>query len=250
MTSLYERGYRQGMSLPTELSVPAANWNGHDLLWEQVASQLWLIATQDCDLDHFADASSDLVELRPVEVTDVRGPSGIRSRYFALPDRGRLDGLSLRPLLPAAFIATLPQGPKLSEQRLLALKLWLGRRYDRPAVPPELVPLMRAIAECLARGADRRTALAAARDVFVDIDEEANPPRYALTAVCDELAAPAVERVMLEAAMEIPQELGVLTDAVAVGVERASIAILERTYVADLSDVSITGAGIRGLPPI
>ena len=174
MTSLYERGYRQGMSLPTELSVPAAYWNGHDLLWEQIANQLWLIATQDCDLDHFADDSSDLVELRPVEVTDVRGPSGIRSRYFALPDRGRLDGLSLRPLLPAAFIATLPQGPGLSEQRLLALKLWLGRRYDRPAVPSELVPLMRAIAECLARGADRRNVRSSGDPVLAQ--HRAEPP--------------------------------------------------------------------------
>jgi hypothetical protein len=74
-------------------------------------------------------------------------------------------------MVPAAFLVTLPVGRVLPEQRLLALKLWLGRRYDRPAVPQALVPLMKMLAKALTKNSTRKNALANVRDVFVAIDE-------------------------------------------------------------------------------
>ena len=152
-------------------------------------------------------------------------------------------------MVPAGFIASLGLGDPLPDERLVALKLWLGRRYDRPAVPRELVPLMQAISKALIKNAGRRGALAEVRDVFVAIDETSEPPRFALTAITSGAADQAlVERTLTEAALDIAPALGTLVDAAALLVTEAAVDLLESAYVADVSDASI-GRELTGAPP-
>jgi len=154
--TLYSQGWRQGrlarVPLPlAEVDVDASNTP--ELV--QRTHDLWVVATQDCDLDLLhPDGNEATVELRPVY--EHQGADwGVRSRWFRLAgllcthaDRPRMH-VSPRTLQRAT------QEPLPDDVRLIAFKKWLGLRYDRPAVPDEHLELMRAIVDFPPRAGHR-----------------------------------------------------------------------------------------------
>lgn len=108
-----------------------------------------MVATQECDLDVCSPSREDaVVELRPVrEVSS--GTWGIRSRVLRLSPTQAIRAEDPRLMVSPAVLTSLEGAREapLDPGRVLALKTWLGLRYDRPAVPEEYVALSKAIAE-------------------------------------------------------------------------------------------------------
>jgi hypothetical protein len=134
----------------------------------------------------------------------------------------------------------------LNDVRLNALKTWLGKRYDRPAVPPELVPLARAIADAV--HANRRNwAVDDVRDIFAQF-EGTDPIRVSLFGMIEDDGDRAgVERLLADVAQAIPADLGIV-DIIEVGTTtEISFGIVENSVVIDTSDLTWRDDG-RGGP--
>ena len=157
--SLFDAGWRQGSLLEATLSLSAivvspegvpetASWQ-HDF---------WVLVTQDCDLSGSSVASNEpSIELRPVYREDPPSDWRIRARRLLLTEGSFLLSESPRLTISPAALMHLRAGlqPSLDDGRLKALKTWLGLRYDRPAVPSELVDLMTTIAKASINREDR-----------------------------------------------------------------------------------------------
>ena len=189
MTSLYEQGWRQGSIVEAVLPLHAvvlgqSAAEPHSL---QEQHDCWVVASQDCDLD-LADVGDNEphIELRPVYVEAPPTDLGIRSRRLLLNDEEYIVATSPRPIVSAALLTALVENGANrrlpDEARRLALMTWLGLRYDRPAVPPELLPLARRIADAVARRKARPTGQKV-RDILMQFDETMDPPHFSLFAV-------------------------------------------------------------------
>jgi len=241
-TTLYDVGWRQGRLARASLPLPQVDLDteGRVALLQQ-PHDLWVVATQDCDLDLLSgadDAAS--VELRPVYERE-QGDWGIRSRWFRLSgryfthaDRPRLH-VSPRTLERAA------QEPLLDEVRVVAFKTWLGLRYDRPAVPPELLPLMRAIGDEV--HADRHALAHVTRDVLVQVEQEDGHVRYSLFGVVlDDSHVEDVRRWLADLATRVAIELGVADEIEAATPAGISLQLIETSYAADVTRITWRGS--------
>jgi hypothetical protein len=148
---------------------------------------LWVVATQDCDLDRADTGDPDPgIELRPLFTRDPPPDWGIRSARLRLTDHEHAEANAPRlTISPQVLTTILESGAARREvefARRQAFTTWLGLRYDRPAVPDHLVPLARRISTEVARNA-HRTITARVRDVLMQFDEDGDPVRYSLFAV-------------------------------------------------------------------
>lgn len=137
-----------------------------------------------------------------------------------------------------ALIAAGAQRLDPTEARSRAFAVWLGLRYDRPALPPELVPLARRIAEEVCRRQGRVVA-ARVRDVLMLFDEDPEPIRYSLFAILEEASDEVLVREWLAGiASRVPPEMGIGDQFEAVTAERISLQLVEQSYAADVTQLT------------
>ena len=235
MPSLFERGWRQGSLLRRQLSVRII-----DIPEDRVfTSECWILVTQDCDLARADTTSESLVELRPVE-TPIRGQriQGIASKILIVAGQFRLDAQDPRAMITARALATFEElrDNSLSSEQTREMKTWLGLRYDRPAVPDEFIPLVRAILSLIEEIGIGRSV----RDVFALI-EEGGPPVVDLWVVL--IAAvdrDAVRAAMDSVALALPDELGDIRDIQIEDTSRTPFQVIEQWYALDSAKLSET----------
>lgn len=125
----------------------------------------------------------------------------------------------------------------LDDRELLGLKLWLGLRYDRPAVPTGLVPLARAIAGAIqVREAD--PALANVREILAQF-RIGELTRFRLIAVILPKADRAKIRSLLaEACLDVPIEIGTVDQIVVGPATEISLDVIENSFAIDVSQIT------------
>jgi hypothetical protein len=244
MASLYEDGWRQGTLFEALMPLDAV------ILGEAAQPERrlgmhsrWVVATQDCDLYQVeAGDAEPAIEIRPVFTEDPPHDWGIRSALLLLTERDYLRSASPRAVVSAAVLTALKDAGttirQIDPMRRRAFTIWLGKRYDRPAVPTELIPLAKQIGEAVKARRNRPTG-ARIRDVLMQFDESANPPRYSLFAVLDNAADEDEVRLWLsEIALKVPAHLGVADELEAATARGISLELIETSYSADVSQLT------------
>jgi hypothetical protein len=253
--SLYERGWRQGSLLNTTVPYETVGVDSHGELERRPDEHgLWLVVTQDCDLDRLDhDAQQSEVELRPVFQSAPPPQWGIRSRKLRISESHYVTAESPRAMVSPAALTMLESDrtESVTAGRRVALKTWLGHRYDRPAVPDSLVDLARAIGtvvnEALIAGGEDGRIGDHVREVLMQIDDGASPPRVSLFAVLDDHTyRESVRKALAAAALNLQPTLGVIDEVGAHPSSEVSLALLETSYSADLSDITWRGADPMG----
>jgi hypothetical protein len=253
--TVYAAGWRQGTVLQAELSVLSTVLNTTTGGANQVTSthSLWALVTQDCNLYRTkANKNSPSIEFRQVHDSDPPHQEGIRARKFLLnPEFGHY----LIDDKPSAFVSPrflcdsnlVSFGYKLSEPRVLALKTWLGNRYDRPAVPDELVPLAKAIAESVQQNGQREFA-DQVREIYMRFEEANGIMKFSLFGVIfDKADAPTIREWLANCALEVSHELGIPAEIQAVKASQISFDTIETSYCADVSQLTWMGEEVAGL---
>jgi hypothetical protein len=127
----------------------------------------------------------------------------------------------------------------------VALKTWLGKRYDRPAVPDEWLPLAKRIALEVKKKKYRETTTHV-RDVLMQF-EEGDPARYSLIAVVTREADSAdVRRWLADVAAGVPNTLGVADDIRVGTADQVALSVIETSYAADVTQVTWQGDSPEG----
>lgn len=208
--------------------------------YEEKNYHLWVIASQDCDLDSYPiSENSALVELRPVFDEGVPSDYGIRSRKLRLSDQYYTESEEPRLHVSPALLMTFLGGREgsLSEARTLAFKTWLGLRYDRPAVPPEHLPLMRAVVDALSKRKEL-VLTGSIHDVLVQVSAN-DPPEYVVFIVIEhESVRDDVRAWVAEKLAEIDPAIGILENLQAGTKAQLSLEFLESSYAADLTKIT------------
>ena len=245
MRGLYEAGWRQGTVFEATLDLCAVVASADGPVHHSAPHDRWLVATQDCDLSQLGESVGEPeVELRPVFSADPPVDWGIRSARLLLQDAPPLYLISRSPRLhvaPAVLSRLLTTGAgvgELSDERRRALKTWLGLRYDRPAVPEHLVDLARAISREVSRRS-RREGGTRVRDVLMQFDDAADPPRFSLFAVLAEPSDEHAVRLWLaDVARSVPTHLGIGDELEAAPASGISFELVETSYAADVSQLT------------
>jgi len=243
MASLYEAGWRQGSIVEFELPLDAVVLGQSGIPERSRGSHgLWAVATQDCDLAQADDADSGpVIELRPLYRNGAPPDWGIRSAKLRLTDheyaQANAPRLTVAPAVLTAILALGANRRETSESRRQAFTTWLGLRYDRPAVPDDLVPLARRISQEVAHGEHRAIGVQV-RDVLMQFGE-GRPPRYSLFAVLDDPADEADVRAWLaRVARAVPVDLGVADQIEAASAGGIAFSTIELSYSADVTQVT------------
>lgn len=229
--------------------VPA---QGGGIVRQQRTHDHWVVVTQDCDIARLAeDHPLPVVEIRPVYNKEPPSELGLRSRQLLLDSPYYIEAQSARTMIsPAALTEAAANGSviNLPEDRCLALKTWLGLRYDRPAVPDDLVPLAKAIAEKVKQKKHRNLARKL-RDILAQF-EMGDPTHYSLYAVIvDNADRSEVTNWLSGLALSIPTSLGVADDIDAYTADETSLTLIESSYSIDAGDITWRGRSPDGLYP-
>ena len=244
MPSLYEAGWRQGSIVAATLPFDAVVVDhAGEVIRQQGQHERWVVATQECDLDLTeADDTQPTVELRAVHTDSPPQDWGLRSSRFRLTESDYVFTSDPRVSASAAVLTALlaagAQRLDPIETRSRAFAIWLGLRYDRPALPPELVPPAHSIAEEVRRRQGRVVA-ARVRDVLMLFDESTEPIRYSLFAVLEEERDGELVREWLAGiASRVPPEMGIGDQFEAATAERISLQLIEQSYAADVTQLT------------
>lgn len=244
MASLYEAGWRQGSMFTTRLPCDAVVLDADgQVARDQRHHSRWVVAAQECDLDTTeSDDARPTIELRPAHDHDPPEDWGIRSWRFRVTETHYVVSHDSRTMVSAAVLTELlaagaeRQDP--NEVRSRPFAIWLGKRYDRPALPRELVPLAKKIAEEVQRRQGRPIA-AQVRDVLMQFDVTTNPVRFSLFAVIAEDAeTDAVREWLAGIGSRIPVELGLVDEVEAAAASGISLQLIEDSYAADVSQLT------------
>jgi hypothetical protein len=244
MASLYEAGWRQGSMFTAVLPCDAVVLDADgQVARDERDHGHWVVAAQECDLDSTeSDDPRPTIELRPAHDHDPPQDWGIRSWRFRLTETHYVVSHDSRTMVSAAVLTGLltagaaRQDPH--EVRSRPFAIWLGKRYDRPALPPELVPLAKKIAEEVQRRQGRPTA-AQVRDVLMQFDETTDPVRFSLFAIlAEDIETGAVREWLAGIGGRIPPELGLVDEVEAAPASGISLQLIEDSYAADVSQLT------------
>ena len=250
MASLHAGGWRQGSVFQAALPLDAVVLNADGVPEPRRTShELWAVASQNCDLDTTDEESADpTIELRPVFTENPPLDWGIRSSRFLLAEGEHVEATSPRITVAAAVLTALLASGGIQRRephpdRELAFTTWLGRRYDRPAVPNALVPLARYVAAEVTRRRNREIARRV-RDVLMQFDESTEPPRYSLYAVLERVEdSDEVREWLAEVAIAVvPVELGTADEIAAEPATGISFDLIESSYAAHVSQLTWRGS--------
>jgi hypothetical protein len=245
VADLYSQGWRQGSIFELELALPGFELDGFNKpsLRSRPHSR-WVVCTQDCDLEGSDGSRSDpCIELRALLSEDPPANWGIRSRKFLLTTTEYVESDLPRVSVSPQVLSNCTSPEAFVEQRAMAFKTWLGRRYDRPAVPPEFVDLARQIASlCEKRKSEIRDKI---HDVLIRFDPSKSPVHVDVFAVLTDDADASVAREWLADC------LIKLRDAVVEQIEvgtrsEVSLEFLENSFSADLSQLTWRGETSTG----
>lgn len=244
MASLYDAGWRQGSIMEVELSLDSVVLGASGRPERSsTPHRLWVVATQDCDLDRAdTDEPEPGVELRPLFTEDCPTDWGIRSARLRLTEDEYVEANAPRLTVAANVLtAALTSGAvrrDVTFARRQAFTTWLGLRYDRPAVPTHLVALAQSISKEVTR-AKHRQAAARVRDVLMQFDDSVDPVRYSLFAVLENAESePEVRAWLGRVAQAVPAELGVAGTIEAAHADGIAFSTIESSYAADASQVT------------
>jgi hypothetical protein len=242
MTSLYERGWRQGSAFTANLPLDAVVCDSAvSASRDQKEHGRWVLATQDCDLNFTGDDDPEpTIELRPTFDRDPPTDWGIRSYRYRLNESEYVTSQSRRTMISAALLSTLrvPAEEDVSAARRRGLKTWLGLRYDRPAVPESLLDLAKSVVSEVSRAKNRPMGLRV-RDVLMQFDESTEPPRFSLYAVLDnEEDRDAAREWLATIVMAVPRDLGVSDELDARAATGITLHLVETSYSADVTQLT------------
>lgn len=245
MESLYEEAWCQGLILEADLPFDTVVLGTNSGLAErdQGEHSIWVVASQDCDLDKAEiNNFSPIIELRPVFREDPPLDWGIRSAQFLLTETEYVSSTSPRPMVSPALMTTLKMNGcvlrDIAQERHVAFTTWLGLRYNRPAVPPQLLPLAKRISEVVAERR-HRTLGQRVRDLLIEFDETSDPPRFSLIAVLLNSADEQDVRAWLaQIAQAIPTQLGVSDRIEAAPATQISLQLVESSFAADVTQLT------------
>jgi len=249
--SLYAFGWRQGSVFRADLPLGALvlSPDGVSPDSRQTDHGVWIVATQDCDLAFLKVGNNEpSVEVRPVYDVDPPTDWGIRSSRLLVEEQRYVVGDSPRLTVSPALLQTYTgvREPSIADGRLVAFKTWLGLRYDRPAVPPHLVPLAKRIGEEV-RDKKRRLVGRRVRDLLMQFDDSLDPPRYSLFAV---LESPEdhgeVREWLADIARSVPRRLGIADRFDAATADETAFSLVETSYAADVAQVTWSGPEPEG----
>ena len=185
---LYDRGWRQGCLISASLAM---------LLYKDLATETvegipqegigLVLATQDCDLVKPSDKLPFIEAIQYQHMTEkfVKGVMAHDARFFVLDrdeclvaDRNHAVQIEKEALLAHAVTPDAPCGGNAS--RAARFARWLGARYDRPALPDQLVeqlssPLGDALKKLAGPGKKYAALNADLREVRVVGDLEKQP---------------------------------------------------------------------------
>lgn len=252
MGQLYETGWRQGSIFEAELELGCVILGGGGPCVQTVPHTRWLVATQDCDLAAVDEQDTEpTVELRPVYAEGAPNDWGIRSASLLLTESPPeyLRSHSPRLHVSPAVLTHLAEGGArpvmLDEGRRIAVKTWLGLRYDRPAVPDEFVPLAKRIGTEVKRRR-RQEVGERVRDILMQFDDD-HPPRFSLFAIlADNSNESQVREWLAEVAQSIPAALGVPDQIEAAAAGQISLQLVETSYAADVTQLTWRGEDPSG----
>lgn len=243
--SLYARGWRQGTLFSAELACHAYVSDDQGTPESQrTAHGDWVLASQDCDLANVpATDNRPTLEIHTVWNLDPPPDWGIRSKKCRLDDTRYVHADEPRCFLSPVVLVQFESSREfaLTDDRALAFKTWLGLRYDRPAVPDELVPLARRIAKEVERRRHHASTLPV-RDVFMQFDPASSPPRYSLFGVVElESDRETTREWLADVSRQVPVDLGIADMIEAATAEDTSFSLIETSYAADVSQVTWSG---------
>lgn len=245
MPSLYDQAWRQGTIFNAALPLDSVILGEASGLPERRLSthSRWVVASQDCELDQTEAAHPEpTIELRPVFTEDPPQDWGLRSYRLRLTDEDYVHSASPHTHVSAALLTALKaDGAAISEitfGRRQAFTIWLGKRYDRPAVPPGLVPLAREISKVVTARRNRPQGTRV-RDVLMQFDDSSRPVRYSLFAILESDADYDEVRAWLsDVSQEVPTELGVADEIEAAPPSGISFQLIQDSYSADVTQVT------------
>lgn len=242
--------WRQGSFVEAEFPVAGFTLDDHGQVRACTGThRTWVVASQDCDLNDWETTRTEpLVELRArITAEDPDTEWGIRSKVVRLTETEGVhsDSAPLR-ISPAALVAMARPADVITHPRGIAFKTWLGRRYDRPAVPDDQVALAKDIAT-RARRPSRRGFAVELHDLLIQFDDQTTPPAFLLFAVIIDGTNKEVARQWLtEVGVAVPDRLGVLGGVDAGYRSETSLELIESSYSADLSGLSWPGPDPHG----
>ncbi len=138
----------------------------------------------------------------------------------------------------AALLAAGAERQEPTPARSRAFAIWLGLRYDRPALEPHVEPLAKRIAAEVRRRQGRPIA-ARVRDVLVQFDDSSDPVSFSLFAVVDDARdAEAAREWLAGVASRVPAELGLGDELEAAPPDRISLQLIEQSYAADVTQLT------------
>jgi hypothetical protein len=156
---------------------------------------------------------------------------------FWLPGR-TLDRNTTITAMSRTLLRTIWPIRQIDPERKRAYTTWLGKRYDRPAVPPRLLPLARKIAGVVRPRRNRAIAIRV-RDILLQFGVNDGQVLYSLFAVLDNAAHRDDVRVWLsDIALQIPAELGVADQIEATTARGISLELIETAYSADVTQLT------------
>lgn len=252
--TIYAAGWRQGTVLEATINVVSAVRNPISGEADQLqqSHSLWALVTQDCNLFRMrANINTPVAELRQVHDSEPPAHEGIHARKFLL-DPG--SGHYLIDDKPSSFVSPrflcdpvlVTRRYQLSESRVLALKTWLGNRYNRPAVPTEFVPLAKAIAESVKMNEEKELR-GKVRDVYMKFEAAGEGVRFSLYAVITNDGDRARIREWLAGCtLQVPSNLGLPSRIEALPASEVSFETVETLYCADLSQLTWMGEELEG----
>jgi hypothetical protein len=203
---------------------------------------LWIVATQDCDLASTAGDSEETIEVLPVyESGEEHSGYSIRDRLFYVTDRLYVDRRSPKVHVFSRVIAGHERRPDLDARARRYFKTWLGRNYDRAAIPTQCIPTARRVSKAGEKEKNRDVEILV-RDILMVFEDEEQPERVALYAVVYNGVPERLREVELwlnGIAIKLGAKGTVVTRREALLESRTSLTLIEASYSADLSDLSM-----------
>jgi hypothetical protein len=176
--SLHDEGWRQGSLIRESLDVHFIGVKDDGTLGDFTSTHdLWMLVTQDCDLAQTKITNSTRqFELRPVYArTGDDRAEGWRARSVLVKESLvlRADSPKLTLSIPALQALKPKREDDVEEAQRVDIKIWLGLRYDRPAIPTQFVPLGEMLyAKIIGELPERFVGVV--RDAWVYFDEDSS----------------------------------------------------------------------------
>jgi hypothetical protein len=239
--SLHAEGWRQGSLIRETLSVHFIDLHDGAVVDRSEQFDLWLLATQDCDLDQTPCTNSTRqFELRPVLArTRDDKLDGLRSRTILVKGELVLRSDSKKLTLSARALNSFKgrREDDLDEERRVQIKTWLGLRYDRPAVPTPFVPLGFRLKTAFIDDLPERF-IGVVRDVWVYFETAREVRIFVILVDVHENRADDIRDWVADVAATLSDESIIVREQHVEGPNRTPLSVLQTYYGLGLAELS------------